>query len=81
MKHIVKWGDTLGSIARKYNTTVEALVASNGIKNKNIIIAGQVLNIPEPKPEKNYEAIGKQVDIVLGDVEKLPSFQALVEML
>jgi LysM repeat protein len=39
-------GDTLGSLARKYQTSVSALAKANGIKNPNRIIAGKTLNIP-----------------------------------
>lgn len=80
--HIVKRGDTLSAIAKKYNTTVEALVASNGIKDKNTILVGQVIQIPEVAvvPAKDYEAIGKQVEAVLADVENLSSFKTLMEM-
>ena len=43
--YIVKRGDTLTAIAKKYNTTVDAIAKKNGIKNKNVIYAGQVLKI------------------------------------
>ena len=36
-------GDTLTSIARRYNTSVSHLVKLNGIQNPNLIIAGQML--------------------------------------
>jgi nucleoid-associated protein YgaU len=39
-------GDTLGAIARKFNTTVQALVAANGIVDANKIVVGQQLTIP-----------------------------------
>lgn len=39
----VKAGDTLSAIAKRYNTTVDALVRLNGIKNKNVIHVGQVI--------------------------------------
>lgn len=42
---IVK-GDTLSAIAKKYKTTVSALVEANGIKDKNKIYAGQTIKIP-----------------------------------
>lgn len=45
-KHIVAKGDTLSAIAKKYGTTVNALVALNGIKNKNVIAVGQVIILP-----------------------------------
>ena len=43
--YTVKAGDTLSAIAKKYNTTVDALVKKNNIKNKNLISVGQVLKI------------------------------------
>ena len=43
----VKFGDTLGKIAKKYNTTVEQLVKDNNIKNKHLIFIGQKLIIKQ----------------------------------
>lgn len=43
--YTVKSGDTLSGIAAKFGTSVDALVKKNGIKNKNLIYAGQVLKI------------------------------------
>lgn len=39
-------GDNLTKIAKKYGTTVDALVKLNGIKNKNLINVGQVIKLP-----------------------------------
>jgi LysM repeat protein len=39
-------GDTLGAIARRFNTTVQAIASMNGIANPNLIFPGQVLRIP-----------------------------------
>ncbi len=56
--YIVRPGDTLGSIARRFNTTVWALAQSNRIPNVNIIYVGQHLNVPgcttvqPPEPPK-----------------------------
>jgi LysM repeat protein len=44
--HIVQWGESLISIARRYGTTVEAIVQANNIANRNRIYAGQRLVIP-----------------------------------
>ena len=41
----VKRGDTLSSIARKYNTTVKNLAQKNNIKNVNLIYVGQTIKI------------------------------------
>ena len=38
-------GDNLTKIAKKYGTTVNQLVSWNGIKNKNLIYAGQKLRV------------------------------------
>jgi len=43
----IQKGDTLTSIAKKYNTTVDDLAAANNIKNKNLIYAGDTLVVPE----------------------------------
>jgi len=43
--YTVAKGDTLTKIAKKYNTTVNQLVAWNNIKNKNLIYAGQKLRV------------------------------------
>lgn len=40
---VIQSGDTLSKIATTYNTTVDNLVAINGIANPNLIYAGEVL--------------------------------------
>ena len=45
--YVVRRGDTLYSIARRYGTTVQAIMAANGLTNYNIYV-GQQLNIPTP---------------------------------
>lgn len=44
--YIVKAGDTLSKIANSFHTTVSAIAARNNIKNPNLIIVGQRLEIP-----------------------------------
>lgn len=43
--YTVKAGDTLSSIAKAHNTTVDKLVKLNGIKDKNKIYKGQVIKL------------------------------------
>jgi flagellum-specific peptidoglycan hydrolase FlgJ len=43
--YIVKKGDTLTAIAKKYNTTVQNLVKLNNIKNPDLILVGQKLRL------------------------------------
>jgi LysM repeat protein len=48
--HVVQPGDVLGAIAKMYGTTVEAIVAANGITDPDFIRQGQELVIPPPGP-------------------------------
>jgi len=43
--YIVQKGDTLYSIAKRFNTTVQNIVNNNGISNPNLIYPGQSLII------------------------------------
>ena len=43
--YIVKYGDTLWAISRRFNTTVDRLVALNNIENRNLIYVRQKLRI------------------------------------
>ena len=45
IQHVVRTGDTLYSLARVYDTTVQAIMQANGL-GSYIIWIGQVLNIP-----------------------------------
>jgi hypothetical protein len=49
MTHTVQAKETLYSISKKYSTTVEQLLKSNGLKSNNLFI-GQVLKIDLPIP-------------------------------
>lgn len=57
----VKSGDTLGAIAKRYQTTVAALISTNNLSN-NTIRVGQQLLIPQagitakPEPEQQLSA-------------------------
>ncbi len=51
--HVVASGETLGSIAQRYNTTVAEIAAANGITNTSTIYVGTTLVIggnPPPAP-------------------------------
>jgi LysM repeat protein len=68
-KYTVQYGDSLSSIAYKFNTTVEALQASNNINDANSLEVGQVLTIvkgdkqegppDKPKPIEPQTPMGK----------------------
>lgn len=44
--HVVRRGENLSQIARRYGTSVSAIAAANGLRNPNFIYAGQRLRIP-----------------------------------
>ncbi len=44
--HIVRRGENLTMIARRYGTTVSAFVQANGLRNRNFVWVGQRLRIP-----------------------------------
>ncbi|MGQ7313285.1 LysM peptidoglycan-binding domain-containing protein [Microbacterium arabinogalactanolyticum] len=48
--HTVARGDTLFSIAKKYGTTVSALLQANGLGTGSIIYPGQALRLAPPAP-------------------------------
>jgi len=51
MSYVVKSGDTLGAIASRHDTTVQAILAANPqIKNPNAIFVGQQINLPKSTP-------------------------------
>lgn len=67
--YTVKSGDTLSSIARKYNTTYQKLAEINGIQDPSKIYVGQVLKVigtstpslPETKPETPSTSVNQIV--------------------
>lgn len=75
----VKSGDSLGAIAAKHGTTVKALQDLNGIKNANVIYAGQVLKMSGtayPTVKKytirsgdNLEGIAKKLGTSVKDLQ------------
>ena len=48
--YTIKKGDNLSTIAKRYGTTVNALMKANGVngvKNANLIITGKKLTVPD----------------------------------
>lgn len=45
-RHAVRKGDTLGAIASRYRTSVDALVRLNGLRSRTVIYPGQMLRVP-----------------------------------
>ncbi|MDO4282749.1 MAG: GH25 family lysozyme [Clostridia bacterium] len=51
--YIVKYGDTLNAIARKYNVTVQSIAIENHITNPNYIYVGQRLIIEDVRYDRH----------------------------
>jgi LysM repeat protein len=56
--HVVRRGDTLYSLARRYDTTVSAIARANGLRNPNWIYVGQRLVIPGTTSASSYSSSG-----------------------
>ena len=73
-EYVVKSGDTLSSIARRYNTTYQELARYNNIANPNLIYVNQVIKIPNAeKPSVDIlELVKKTIrgDFGNGDARK-----------
>lgn len=54
-EYVIESGDNLTWIAKHFDTTVEALVELNNIKNPDLIYAGDTLKIPVAESEKVQE--------------------------
>ena len=48
-KIIVKKGETLFSISKKYNVSIDEIILANELNQKNFIFEGQILNVPTSK--------------------------------
>lgn len=55
--HTVARGDTLFGIAKKYGTTVSALLQANGLGTGSIIYPGQTLRLAPPAPAQRFASL------------------------
>jgi LysM repeat protein len=67
--HIVRWGENLTGIARRYGTTIQAIMTANSLPNPNRIYAGQRLVIPggwTPAPTGGCAYVVRPGDTITG---------------
>lgn len=64
--YTVRRGDTLWGISRKFGTSINSIVALNGIKNPNLIYAGEVFKIPSSRSEQAVIYTVKRGDTLWG---------------
>lgn len=65
--HIVRWGESLSSIAARYGTTAQAIAQANGVWNPNYIYAGQRLRIPGAGSSAGTTTTGGTYTVRRGD--------------
>lgn len=76
--YTVRPGDTLGDIAARFRTTVDALVRDNGIRDPDVIYPGQRLRIRLAEPTRyvvrrddTLAAIGDRFDVSVDELMRL----------
>ena len=55
MTHVIRSGEYLSHIAKRYGVSVQDICEANGIKNRNLVKAGQKLVIPSGKKMQKPE--------------------------
>jgi LysM repeat protein len=65
----VEKGDSLSKIAKRYGTTVDALVRINGLCDANQIFVGQVVLLEDPEAEAEAEAAEDQAETAIVTVQ------------
>ncbi len=65
--YTIRAGDTFFSLARRFNITLEALIAANPDVNPDALLVGQVICIPRPGPPVTCPPGTRQYTIRAGD--------------
>ncbi len=79
-RHVVQPGDTLATIAQQHGSTVEAIIAANGLANPDSIEVGQVLAAPaagspllriEAQPRDTIASVARRFGVQPADVQAI----------
>jgi murein DD-endopeptidase MepM/ murein hydrolase activator NlpD len=82
--HIVKKGETLWSIAQKYNLSVDLILATNNLTNSELISIGQEMKIPSHKNAVaetnivNQAVIDKKNNNINNNISQLENAEPIV---
>ncbi|GEL78213.1 LysM peptidoglycan-binding domain-containing protein [Tenuibacillus multivorans] len=49
--HVVRSGDTLWQIARRYGSDINQIALANGLEDEDVLVVGQALVVPNPETE------------------------------
>ncbi len=64
--HRVRRGESLSTIAKRYRTSIRAIMAFNNLKRKNFVKAGWRLKIPTKKTYKRHAAVSGKTILATG---------------
>lgn len=80
IEYKIRYGDTLGALAAKFNLTVEELMQLNGLTNPNALQIGQTLKIPTTVDKSGPDArIVPDSEVVYGPAYKDFKLDALMQ--
>ena len=70
VRYVVQPGDTLSAIARRFGTTVEAIVSANALADPDEIIVGQVIFVPTTGPAPSPTPASTALVVRRGDASR-----------
>lgn len=72
-RHVVQPGETLAGISYRYNIKLAPLAAANGIGNRDLVRAGEVLALRwEPAPEVAAPPLRRSAGVGTGTTDDVP---------
>lgn len=78
--YVIKSGDNLSAIAKRYGTTVKALQEANNIADVNKISAGRTLKIPDGKGVTVERTQPQETDVKVAEARKIAHQREIAEI-
>lgn len=80
-KHVVKEGDTLWKLSKAWGVPLNMMIAANPqLKNPNVLLVGQVVNIPKPGGEQVEDKVEENAPQVSPNNKKNTAPKPLAEV-